>query len=155
MAYYHGIPCHCHGPCSMPRQLSTLSSMRHQTIVTLVTKDQQAVVLKSYYMVSRISYRSCNPFFCFLFCLSFSFLESEFCVYIHQYRYFHYMKKYDLGLTASSRGKTCSVGVSVSHSVIIPPKDSWISPLTFSKSPILRNLYFGNLSTSSFVAPSC
>lgn len=138
----------------MPHQLSTLSSMRHPTIVKLVTKDQEAVVLKSYCMVSRLSYWSCNPFS--VFCLSFSFLESsEFCVYKHQYRYFHYMKKYDLCLTASSRGKTRSVGVSVSHSVIIPPKDSWISPLTFSKSPILWNLYFGNLSTSSFVAPSC
>ena len=58
-------------------------------------------------------------------------------------------------LTASSWGITCSMGVSVSHSVIIPPKDSWISPLSFSDSPILRNLYFGSLSISSLVAPSC
>lgn len=46
-------------------------------------------------------------------------------------------------LTASSWERACSVGASVSHSVIIPPKDSWISPLTFSKSDFLRNLYFG------------
>lgn len=58
-------------------------------------------------------------------------------------------------LTASSWRITCSMGVSVSHSVIIPPKDSWISPLSFSDSPILLNLYFGSLSMSSLVAPSC
>lgn len=66
-----------------------------------------------------------------------------------------YLSKCIVELTASSWERTCSVGVSVSHSVIIPPKDSWISPLTFPKSDILRNLYFGKWSISSLVAPSC
>lgn len=56
--------------------------------------------------------------------------------------------------SASSSGRTCSMGVSVSHSVITPPNDSWISPFCFSNSPSLRNLYLVNLSTSSLVAPS-
>lgn len=45
---------------------------------------------------------------------------------------------------------TCSVAVSLSDSIIIPLEDSSISP-----SFIILNLYFGNWSISSLVAPSC
>jgi len=47
------------------------------------------------------------------------------------------------------------MGVSLSHSVIIPPQISGFSPYTFSKASALQNLYFGNRSISSAVAPSC
>jgi hypothetical protein len=57
--------------------------------------------------------------------------------------------------TASSSERTCSMGESVPHSVIIPPKGPCTSPASFSLLAILRNLNFDNCSMSSFVAPSC
>lgn len=75
-----------------------------------------------------------------------------------QSRYYHTInsQSYSLKgeLTASSSERARSAGESVLHSVITPPQDSWTSLLIFWKSPILWKLNIGNLSISSFVAPS-
>lgn len=57
--------------------------------------------------------------------------------------------------TASSPERTCSIGESVPHSVIIPPKHPCSSPESLSISPSLRNLNFASWSMSSLDAPSC
>lgn len=64
-------------------------------------------------------------------------------------------KKLDKKLTASSGARTRSMGESVPHSVITPPEGPWISPIGFSISSTLLNLYFNSSSMSSLVAPSC
>ena len=57
--------------------------------------------------------------------------------------------------TASSSARTCSLGESDWHSVIIPPTGPWVFPASFSLFSILRNLNLDNCSMSSFDAPSC
>ena len=57
--------------------------------------------------------------------------------------------------TASSSERTCSMGESVSHSIIIPPAAPCVFPASFSLVSVLWNLNFDNCSMSSFDAPSC